>query len=572
MRRDTIFAITAVCMVVLAPLSVGVSGVEAGSTTSSFDTDDSLSKWNGKTTPFTASLFGGGFEKTDDVVTHGAGLPGFYVGYENESNAFANVETWLNASDDRRLLYHDADDRVALIAAPGSHIRRSGDLLTFGKTGLSTRDYVSYVEVEQRVNVVEPVSLESKSTVETTSEPSRTAKLLAGFDGEFFTESGVAYSRDVNRTHMGDVRDTIAADRSSIPTSATGDNVTVAVLDTGARVGEQGVARGEVFGNGTAGSELRIKHGKNFVTGETIDTSSGNYSAIDDGNGHGMYTAARIAGAGAGNETVRSPAYESEIAVGKVLADDGGGSIQNIVRGLEWSCSDSVDADVVSMSLGSSRYSKTLADEIHSCLEDDGVSAITVAAGNSRWSTGRSNVGTPADVDGVIAVSATSTGNGTPASVETAYFANTGPDGGVKDGSGGQTRGEAVDIASPGMENSVVIIGSGGATETKTLSGTSMSTPDVATAAILLVDEAPSLKGEPDKVRERLLETASPAPQIGVTEAGHGVLNVSNALRDDRPELDQADARNEQAVARDEANRALVGSFGLWLKKRGVDL
>jgi hypothetical protein len=569
MKRDTIFAITAVCMVVLAPATLGVAVGQTASTTS-YENDDALSAWGGTTTPFTASLFDGGFSATDDVVTHGSGVPGWYVGYDaNDSDAPKNLNTWVNSSDDRRLLYHDRADGVALVVAPGEHIRsKSG---WFGVDGLSTLSWVEHVEVEQRVELVDPVGLESKSSVETSKKPSRTARALAALnDGAFFTEQGVAYSGDANQTDMGDVKETIAADSSSIPASADGSGATVAVLDTGAIVGEKGTTRGVVFGNGTVSSDVRIDHGKNFVTNETIDPATGDYSAIADGDGHGTYTAARIAGAAGGNETLQSPAHNATLAVGKVLADSGSGSIHNIFAGLEWACGD-VGADVVSMSLGSPRYSKTLADQIHSCLEDDGVSAIVVAAGNSRWSTGRANVGTPADVQGAISVSATNTGDGTPESVETAYFANTGPDRGV-DGSSGVTRGETPDIASPGMEDTVMMISSTGYRENRTLSGTSMSTPDVAAAVALLVDERPELKGEHKQVEEIILETASPARHLGTTESEHGLLNVSRALADDRPELDQADARTKQAESRDQANHGVAGTWGTWLAKQGFDL
>lgn len=568
LRLDTIFAITAVCMVVLSTVTLGVGvGLAASST---LDAGDSLTEWNGKATSYTADMFTrSGFSLDDRVVTHGtAGYPGWYVSYNaDDDGAYDELTTWAGRSDDRRILEHDADDGRVLLVAPGDHIRRMNLL---SADGLSTAAYVEWIEPELRVERVEPVTLETKTAVDNEHGPARVVDWYAAANGGDFAveqgnESGVAFSGDVNKTDMSDVKQANGADADSISPTADGSGVTIAVLDTGANVRD-----GEVFGNGTAGSEIRITHGKNFVTGETINRSADDFAAIEDGNLHGTYTAARIAGAGNGNESLRSPAYKANLAVGKVLADDGSGSIEQVVDGLEWACSPAVDADVVSMSLGAPTYSKTLEDEIHSCLDDEDVSAITVAAGNSRWTWGRANLGSPADADGVIAVAATSTD--APDNMSSAYFSNTGDDGGAIDGSGGYTRGERPDLGAPGMENTVTIVDSGGRVTSLTLSGTSMSTPDVAAAAALLVDEDPSLEGDHELVRERLLETASPAKKIGITEIGNGALNVSNALEDTRPRVDQADARTEQAIARDEANLALAGRVGTWLRQRGLDV
>jgi hypothetical protein len=568
MKLDSFLAITAVCMVVLGTLPLGVAAVDGSS--SGFDTSDAVGDWGGKTTPATADLFGArGFETTENVVTHGAGVPGFYVSYENNSDARANLDTWLNSSDDRTLIRSDNDSNLALVAAPGKHIRRNS-LLSWGADGLSTKSWVEYVEVEQRVSVVEPVNPSSKDSVLASNPPSSTSKMLAAFNGgEIVTDQGVAYDDDTNRTHMGDVKETIGATSSMLPSGANGSGTVALVLDTGANVGT-GSDKGLVFGNGTKNSTIRVDHGRNFVSGETINATAGNYTAIADGNLHGTYTAARIAGAAEGNATVRSPAHEAELAVGKVLDDDGSGSIDQIVQGLDWATTDELsDVDVISMSLGSPTYSKVLEDKIHEVFSETDVSAIVVAAGNARYTYGRANIGSPADSEGVIAVAATTTG--TPDTVETAYFSNTGEDAGA-DGSNARTRGENVDVGSPGMKNTVRIVDSSGSVRSYTVSGTSMSAPDVSATALVLLDHEPELAGDHEAVRTRILETASAAQEIGVTETGNGLLNVSNALADTRPSLDQVDARTEQATSRDKANYALGGAWAGFLRSNGIAL
>lgn len=551
----------------LALLMVTSMAAPAAAATDSFETDDALTKFNGKTTPFTASLFDDGsleFTPDEHVVTHGPeGLPGWYVSYDpSDADALENLNRWVNGSSKRSILWHDQEDGLVLLTAPADHIRREGSW--FSVAGLSTKGWVEWFEVEQRFSIVDPVNLQSSDVFNTKQEPGRTAQWLAKWNGGEFTSQGLAYSGDVNRTNMADVKDALAS--ASVQSDINGSGVTMAFLDTGANVGE-GSNSGLVFGNGTQNSTIRIKHGKNFLTGATINTSTENFSAISDGNGHGTYVTARAAGAARGNTTIRSNAYAAELAIAKVMGDDGSGSVQNIVRALEWASSDKVSADVISMSLGSPHYSKVVADAVHEALEEGGVSAITVAAGNSRWK--HRWVQSPGDVDGVITVTAT-TARGSPGKEQVAYFANVGEDDGYTDGSGGQTRGKRPDIAAPGLQNTVVLPTSSGTIGTRTLSGTSMATPDVAMAAALLLDAEPQLRGEHEQVRDRILKTASPAKQIGATETAHGMLNVSNMLADYRPPRTQAEVATEQARSRDKANLALSGDWAMRLKMMGV--
>jgi len=111
-------------------------------------------------------------------------------------------------------------------------------------------------------------------------------------------------------------------------------------------------------------------------------------------------------------------------------------------------------------------------------------------------------VGYPAAEDEVIAVSASTAGDGL------AEFSSTGPE---------------VELAAPGKEVYSTVIGG-----YESLSGTSMACPHVSGA----VAQALSAGTGPDDVRERLRESAEDIG-LGDVESGAGLLDVAAALDHD---------------------------------------
>lgn len=529
------------------------------------DNDDALTRLNGKMTPLTWDLFKRGnserFSTDDALVGYSDGRRGWFVKYEDDED-FDQIDDWLNSSDDRDLVDHDQDDNRVLVVAPKADILDRGIL---SADGLATRAYIEWVEVEQTIGIVDPIDMKSDDAFETEQKPRRLTRLIASIGGGEFTSSGLAYDEDVNRTGLDDVKSSIGAD--SLSSTKNGSGERLGFIDTGANVAD-GSNEGKVFGNGTGNSSVRIVAGKNFIDNTTINTSSGDYSAIEDTNGHGTYVAARAAGAGEGVADERAIAHDADLVIAKALDADGSGTTADIIDAIEWSCGEQ-DVDVLSLSLGTPFYSKAIEDELHECLVDDDVSAITIAVGNSRWSARW--VQSPADSDGVISVAATTAGP--PSNLSIGYFSNVGEDDGVTDGSGGETRGSLPTIGAPGIKNRVTVVDDRGNVVNETLTGTSMSTPDAAAAAIVLIDQKTSLKGDHEAVKERVEETASAAPDVAVTEIGHGQLNVSKMLDDDRTGDDQSGAMSSTAESRDKANIALSGDLATFLKKRtGIDL
>ena len=110
-----------------------------------------------------------------------------------------------------------------------------------------------------------------------------------------------------------------------------GSGTKVAVLDTGADAEHPDL-------------QGRILASKDF-TG-----SAG--GALSDVHGHGTHTASTVGGSGAASAGLeKGVAPETQLLIGKVLGDSGGGSDSMIIGGMEWAVGQG--ADVVSMSLGS---------------------------------------------------------------------------------------------------------------------------------------------------------------------------------------------------------------------------
>lgn len=477
---------------------------------------------------------------TPDYVTDYDEGPGFYVHFED--GEYSSLQDWADSSDQREIKYSDNGSDYALVAMPAGHTGASTVDRILGN-GLLAKGYVEFIDVNVDVEVIEPVSLKDEG--EAWAKPGNRLTRF-GYNDQF-TSEGVGFDGDTNETTLGD-----SINKTNPDASYTGAGVRVAVLDTGINTYD-----GRVFGNGTAGSSLRIVQAKNFVTDEN-GTSANNFDNVSDGANsmHGTWVSAAIAG-NHSNATYQGVAPNADLLVGKVLADDGSGDMQDVVRGIEWASDH--NADIISMSLGSMIYSPTVAHEVEEFL-DNGGKAVILAAGNNRQTT--RYLASPSDIpqQGVVTVAA-STPEKAPNALSM-YFSAVGPDHGI-DGSRLKTRGQEPDIAAPGANITANIPNTHSSLVDKTLSGTSMATPIVAGHVALYLEAHPNT--DTSDIVSDMDGTASPMPKAGVTEVGAGMIDGTNFTARNNRSVTQEGKRNSESKNRDVANRAFSNDQrGFW--------
>lgn len=246
-----------------------------------------------------------------------------------------------------------------------------------------------------------------------------------------------------------------------------GEGIKVAVLDTG--IDE---THPDFSG--------RIKATKSFV-GET---------AHDD-NGHGTHVAGIIAGSGQlSNGKYRGVAPEAELYIGKVLNENAGGLMSDVMAGIEWAVLEQ-NVQIINMSLGAEGPSD--GNDALSVLCDEAVLqsgvVLCVAAGN--LGPNPQTIGSPGCARFVITVGAIDDHD------NLAWFSSRGPsvDGRIKP-----------DIVFPGVQviapaASGVEFGYTSENGYTTSDGTSMAAPHAAGIAALMLQANPQLSAAQVKTR-----------------------------------------------------------------------
>ncbi|MBD9734171.1 S8 family peptidase [Streptomyces sp. H28] len=214
-----------------------------------------------------------------------------------------------------------------------------------------------------------------------------------------------------------------------------GEGVTAYVIDTGVRVTHEDF-------------EGRASHGYDAVDDD--DTA-------DDGNGHGTHVAATIAGAAHG------VAKKADIVAVRVLDDNGSGTTEQVIAGIDWVTENHQGPSVANMSLGGA--ADPALDAAVAKAIASGVT-FAVAAGNESADAGQ---GSPARVPEALTV-ASSTKDDAQSD-----FSNFG---------------SVVDLYAPGSD--ITSAWNDSDQGTKTISGTSMASPHVAGAVAVY------LAGHPD--------------------------------------------------------------------------
>ncbi|RZS30401.1 peptidase inhibitor I9 [Herbihabitans rhizosphaerae] len=241
------------------------------------------------------------------------------------------------------------------------------------------------------------------------------------------------------------------------------DNVTAYIIDTGIR------ASHKTF-------EGRVGPGFDAVDGDDDPA---------DGHGHGTHVAGTVGGAEYGL------AKGVKLSGVRVLDDQGSGSTDGVVKGIDWVAQNAKAPSVANMSLGGPA-DQALDDAVKGAVAK-GITFAVAAGNSSDDASGYS----PARVEEALTVAAS---DDKDAQAEFSSF------------------GSVVDIYAPGVD--ITSAGNTDDTGTDTMSGTSMASPHVAGAAALYLAANPDAK--PDAVAKALTDAATPDK---ITNPGEGTPN-----------------------------------------------
>lgn len=234
-----------------------------------------------------------------------------------------------------------------------------------------------------------------------------------------------------------------------------------------------------------------LKMGMNFTSSIA--------SEFGDRNGHGTHCAGIIAGCD--NDTgVVGIAPQAELYVAKVLGDDGSGTINGIINGIDWAISQKVD--IISMSLGASVNPGAA---FHSAMKRARAAGIVIVAASGNEN---SHVSWPAAYDKVIVVGAVDQTLGR------AGFSNFGKE---------------LDIDAPGVDTySTYPIN-----KYAKFSGTSMATPMVSgvVALVQAYTSKTGVKATPEVIMNMIKQRSVDLGDMGDAMFGNGLVNIYKLIK-----------------------------------------
>lgn len=265
----------------------------------------------------------------------------------------------------------------------------------------------------------------------------------------------------------------------------TGKGVTIAIVDTGLSPHPDFAGRIKVF----------------------VDLVNDKEEPYDD-NGHGTMCAGCAAGSGAESDgKYCGVAPEAELVVVKAMDEDGGGTLRDVIKALQWLSDNRVryGIHIASLSLGIEfGNEKDMICQAAEALWTQGM-LVVAAAGNSGPKAGTIN--SPGRAASVLTVGAMDDRG--DANHHVPDFSSRGPVKGA----------QKPDLCAPGVDL-VTTERSGYALFT----GTSAATPVVAGCAALLLEKHPSWT--PDRIKAYLLEHALCLQEENEEAEGRGVVQA----------------------------------------------
>lgn len=283
----------------------------------------------------------------------------------------------------------------------------------------------------------------------------------------------------------------------------TGTEIVVGVIDTGVDYTHPDLAvnmwvnPGEIPDNGIdddGNGYVDDVHGYDFAYGDADPM---------DGDGHGTHVAGTIAADGNNGIGVTGVNWSAKIMALKFLDDNGEGTDFAAIQAIEYAVM--MGADVTNNSWGGYSFSQGIYDAI---VEAGEAGQLFIAAAGNESNNNDLVPSYPAsyNLDNVISVAATDHRD------DLANFSNIGA--------------QTVDLGAPGVDILSTLPGGGYGV----LSGTSMAAPHVAGAAALILGTEPGLS--PAEVKERLLTSVDPLPDLTGNTVTGGRLNLAGALSD----------------------------------------
>ena len=297
-------------------------------------------------------------------------------------------------------------------------------------------------------------------------------------------------------------------------------NVVVAVVDTGVDFSIPGLKNNAWVNE----AELHGKPGVDDDGNGYIDDINGfnfvaNNGDVKDDNGHGSHCSGTIGAEGDNGVGLPGINWQVSIMAVKFLDSEGGGSLDNAVKALDYARKNK--AQILSNSWGGNAVSAILQKAVQDT--HDAGELFMAAAGNDGQDNDHRNTipaGYSKDMDNVVAVAAVDNRG------ELAFFSNYG----LKN----------VDIAAPGVNIYSTVPATMDATGFKALSGTSMACPHAAGVAALLLSANPNWKYI--DIKQRMIATARPLASLNGKVSSGGMIDAYYALTNQKPPADPNDA------------------------------